>query len=562
MRDFSRQANESRHPGIQATRSSRPSARTQPSLARHGSATASTYESLDRATGPASGIAAPFSYDFSRIPLQSGRPAVAEQSHAPHLHRLQPAPASTPLIQRKCAACEEEEPIQRKASPDAGSQGIGPMPARVPGHGGGAEMLEGARGRPAPDIPSIVKDVLAASGQPLDASTRAMFEPRFGQDFSAVRVHTGGRAAESARAIRAMAYTRGSDIVFGGQYEPRTRDGQYLLAHELTHVVQQTRSSGGASGGMTLGAPDSAAEREADELARKVVDGERVAAIGAGNAGDVQRACLPASVCAGPIAGSSSEFGEQEEDAEAAARARRGRMSPRRQRASGHTGRARQLELFLEAQAPGLLANIHGIFIDQDLSRNTGALTMNCADMVPPITGATRPCVFVHGNLNQQALRFNTTSAATIGGESREDWRISTLQILTHEVQHVVFDTAVRPNPAGAAGCARADVEFELSELNAIISEFPIVFRAVPAAAAASDPTRRRLDGWFDSAITNPQEGIRGILKKLRCTCDCAQVDAWVIDTFNFVSSSWTPAERTAFNTELRSPVWGLGWPI
>ncbi|MGH8167695.1 MAG: hypothetical protein ACREQ1_10670, partial [Woeseiaceae bacterium] len=226
------------------------------------------------------------------------------------------------------------------------------------------------------------------------------------------------------------------------------------------------------------------------------------------------------------------------------------------------TGRARQLELFLEAQTPGLLANIHGIFVDQDLSPDTGALTMACADMVPPITGATKPCVFIHGKLNQEARAFNTSSAANIGGVPREDWRVSTLQILTHEIQHILFDTAARPAPAAAAGCARADVEFELSELNAIMSEFPVAFRAIPVGAPVGDPARARLDNWFDFAITNPDESIRGTLKKLRCTCDCAQVNAWVTDTFNFVATSWTAAERTAFNTELRRAVWALSWPL
>src|SRR5690348_10689940 len=65
-------------------------------------------------------------------------------------------------------------------------------------------------------------------------------ESRFGQDFSQVRVHTDTKAAESARAVNALAYTVGQDVVFGeGQYTPGTQEGKSLLAHELTHVVQQ-----------------------------------------------------------------------------------------------------------------------------------------------------------------------------------------------------------------------------------------------------------------------------------------------------------------------------------
>lgn len=74
-------------------------------------------------------------------------------------------------------------------------------------------------------------------------SVRALFKPRFGYDFSDVRVHADTRAAESARAVNALAYTVGRDIVFGtGQFEPHTVKGQRLLAHELTHVVQQRGS--------------------------------------------------------------------------------------------------------------------------------------------------------------------------------------------------------------------------------------------------------------------------------------------------------------------------------
>ena len=90
-------------------------------------------------------------------------------------------------------------------------------------------------------VPSIVHDVLSTSGQPMDASTRAFFEPRFGHDFGNVRVHSDAKAAESARALDAIAYTVGRDIVFdSGRYAPGVAEGRRLLAHELTHSVQQS----------------------------------------------------------------------------------------------------------------------------------------------------------------------------------------------------------------------------------------------------------------------------------------------------------------------------------
>ncbi|MEI8211047.1 MAG: DUF4157 domain-containing protein [Planctomycetota bacterium] len=85
--------------------------------------------------------------------------------------------------------------------------------------------------------PPIVNDVIGSSGSPLPTSTRSFMETRFGQDFSHVRVHTDHRAAESAAAVQARAYTVGNNIVFGKGETP-TADGR-LLAHELTHVVQQ-----------------------------------------------------------------------------------------------------------------------------------------------------------------------------------------------------------------------------------------------------------------------------------------------------------------------------------
>jgi outer membrane protein OmpA-like peptidoglycan-associated protein len=96
--------------------------------------------------------------------------------------------------------------------------------------------LGGSRGNPL----DPVRQVLRSPGQPLDPTTLAFFEPRFGRDFSKVRVHTDPGAAASAKAVNAQAYTIGSDLVFGaGRYTPRTDTGRQLLAHELAHFLQQ-----------------------------------------------------------------------------------------------------------------------------------------------------------------------------------------------------------------------------------------------------------------------------------------------------------------------------------
>ncbi len=101
----------------------------------------------------------------------------------------------------------------------------------------------GSAGDPA-RRPSIVDDVLRSPGQPLDAVTRAYFEPRFGHDFGRVRVHADAWAAASARAENALAYTVGSHIVLDpARTPPPHRGGLWTLAHELAHVVQQSAAT-------------------------------------------------------------------------------------------------------------------------------------------------------------------------------------------------------------------------------------------------------------------------------------------------------------------------------
>jgi hypothetical protein len=118
-------------------------------------------------------------------------------------------------------------------------------------------------------VPPIVHDVLRGPGQPLDNAARAYFEPRLGDDFSRVRVHTGEKAAASARAVNALAYTVGRDLVFGaGQYSPSSAEGRRLLVHELTHVVQQ-----GATASVeptVIGHPSDRLEHEAEDVSRTV----------------------------------------------------------------------------------------------------------------------------------------------------------------------------------------------------------------------------------------------------------------------------------------------------
>lgn len=104
--------------------------------------------------------------------------------------------------------------------------------------------LIGSSGLRETAVPPIVHEVLHSPGQPLDPAVRVFMEPRFGHDFSKLRVHLDAKAAESAQALGAAAYTAGNDIVFrAGEFNPQTSDGRRLIAHELAHVVQEGKGS-------------------------------------------------------------------------------------------------------------------------------------------------------------------------------------------------------------------------------------------------------------------------------------------------------------------------------
>lgn len=126
------------------------------------------------------------------------------------------------------------------------------------------------------EAPAIVHNVVRSAGSPLEAEPRRSMESRFGHDFSRVRVHTDARAAESARAVHALAYTFGTHVVFApGRYAPATGEGQWLLAHELAHVLQQ------ADAPVLQRKPDADAQAKVrrdkhfDELARDPADAHK-----------------------------------------------------------------------------------------------------------------------------------------------------------------------------------------------------------------------------------------------------------------------------------------------
>jgi Domain of unknown function (DUF4157) len=169
------------------------------------------------------------------------------------------------LLQTKSCIGSNNDPLEFDADRAANNVMNGGPAARInslaPPHSNGT--AKGNDGTKAISNSQGIERGLRSPGQPLDPSTRSFMEPRFGRDFSNVRVHTDPAATASARSVNALAFTVGNNIVFGaGQYSPSTSHGRSLVAHELAHVVQQ-RANGNAllqcKGPATTGKPIAAA---------------------------------------------------------------------------------------------------------------------------------------------------------------------------------------------------------------------------------------------------------------------------------------------------------------
>lgn len=151
------------------------------------------------------------------------------------------------MLQRKLTIGAGNDPLEREADRIAG-QVMARSAAAVSTDSFRIQRASQQAGSMA-IVPASVDRVLAGPGKPFDATLQQDMEQRFGHDFSKVRVHTGAAAAQSAQEVNAHAYTVGHDIVFGaGQFVPGTSDGRRLIAHELTHVLQQSGVSGIGSG--------------------------------------------------------------------------------------------------------------------------------------------------------------------------------------------------------------------------------------------------------------------------------------------------------------------------
>jgi hypothetical protein len=145
---------------------------------------------------------------------------------------------------------------------------------RKGGSGAPASRSETAPARSRWPSPPRLEEMVPRGGQPLSPALRAHFEPRVGVDLGGVRTHSGPEASELAQSVWARAYTVGRDVVFGaGAFQPDTREGRKLLAHELVHVAQQ-RGSSPANQPLAVSTPGDAGERAADAAAASLDGGD------------------------------------------------------------------------------------------------------------------------------------------------------------------------------------------------------------------------------------------------------------------------------------------------
>ena len=377
--------------------------------------------------------------------------------------------------------------------------------------------------------PPIVHEVLRSTGQPLEPAMRSSMSQKFGADFSKVRVHTDSRAAESAFAVNALAYTVGQNVVFGkDQYRPDTLNGQRLLAHELTHVVQQNQASFSS----------------------------------------LQRACRSAAQCAVPSAGDAAVFGDTVEAESEAIAVASGGVAPV---AGGPTSctlpRHGQRATNFEALATGaglgaaIAPGIAGFFINACLSPNDGANNAPCSDFPGGPPAGANPalaCVQLHTTDEDQAIALLAKPKPLGDADLRKFLEITAS--VAHESQHSRFNAHPGTVVPPAADCnvntpvpiARGrKVESLLSEISAEIAEFDVYFRN-----AKSNPSRSSTLAVQSEEHTvasrpgppgHPTENILGNIKDLQCACACNTVAKFVEQVFNDASSSWTPEEKKEF---------------
>lgn len=284
------------------------------------------------------------------------------------------------------------------------------------------------------------------------------------------------------------------------------------------------------------------------------------------------RVCAPAADCAVPQT-SLTEFVQQteskpENQSKAAKRSADCSAHKPACTSDGHAAVAVALTSFLKYRSPSRLDYVSGIFVNKDMPADYGAVTVDCASFTPPLpqNSGRKYCTTVPDSLEAEARLYMNTKTKVIGGVSRYTWVTRTLMTLTHETEHGRFDTAsddptTTPLKGPSKGsCTPGDVEGDLSEMAAQMSEFPIILRRIQIFP--KDVRDKRLAAWFHYHLNNGGEDVTGTLKSLRCRCECAEVDNYIKQVVAFAQAGWNSYEKTVYHTEMKQPAHKLNWPV
>ncbi len=418
---------------------------------------------------------------------------------------------------------------------------------------GSASLQRKAAGPAATGMaPPVVHDVLNSPGRPLDRATRDYFEPRFGYDFSQVRVHTDAAAQQSASAVQALAYTAGNHIVFdNGRYAPTDVEGRKLLAHELAHTVQQR--------------PGLFRQPKTPPGQLPPHDPTKSAPTAAG-------ACYGSAICANLKTPSKLLEEAKTKPANQSKRDQRKQACSKRPPdfaclGDGHGTPATQAEKLLKGYEASRPPAGVKMLVDKDLEQDFGALTIRCANFVPPITGAT-DCITIPEKIEKEATQFNTTNDQTIGGMDRGKWRERTLEILVHESEHTRFREAFRADKvlANPPTCADTNALSAMNELAAMLTEFRLRMERIRGTVTMTSEDRaNEMNEWRDHRISGTDQSITVSLRTVRCVCQCDDANKLIKETIEFATSSWTQQEKNDLHREMRHPRWNdldLRWPF
>ncbi len=451
-----------------------------------------------------------------------------------------------------------------------------------------AKATSGHTPQVTPNVAANIQN-LRGGGLPLPPNQRHFFESYMGQDFSGVRIHTDSKAADTAQTIQAKAFTLGNNIVFNsGQYSHDNQEGKKLLAHELTHVVQQ---NGEAGVGLKRAPTHFTQAHELTHVVQQGYSGPRseyVAGSETRGSSDrasvvqrsgqgphlVQRACLLDSECKpssaeslprAPTSGSNRTVDEPAAKEMVAAH----QASPR---AKAYP--AEEVQKLFESHLPDLAKLVHGVFVDETISTQFGGGHVPCGPWarvafpqgtdMPKFASDRSGCVLVKASLEEQAKVYNQGGKPPVYKDGKpvnhQDGKPANyrralwldfflLRVLTHETTHQRVNDENIDYPS-YKDCTQKTLDSDFGELAGIINEFPSVNRL------EGDDRAKMLDFWFNTKVKVKTgvsaKTISGSIREIRCRCECTDAETLIKQAFRIAATNWTEDDKRAFHAEMK----------